>query len=30
MNPDTHWYWVEPFKIPNPFAEYWAGDHLDI
>ena len=31
MNPDTHWYWVEPFKIPNPFMEYWTGeDHYDV
>ncbi len=30
MDPDTHWYFVEPFRIPNPFQEYWNGDHLDI
>jgi len=30
MNPDVHWYWVEPFKIPNPFQEYWNGPHYDI
>ncbi len=30
MNPDVHWYWVEPFKIPNPFKEYWEGNHYDI
>jgi len=30
MNPDVHWYWVEPFKIPNPFQQYWIGDHYDI
>jgi hypothetical protein len=30
-DPDTHWYWVEPFKIPNPFNEYWGGeDHYDV
>jgi hypothetical protein len=31
LNPDIHWYWVEPFHIPNPFDEYWAGDdHFEI
>jgi hypothetical protein len=30
MNPDVHWYWVEPFRMPNPFQEYWDGDHLDV
>jgi hypothetical protein len=31
MNPDTHIYWVEPFKIPNPFQQYWEqNDHYDI
>lgn len=30
LNPDVHWYWVEPFKIPNPFEEYWEGDHYDV
>ena len=30
MNPDVHWYWVEPFKVPNPFDEYWSGEHYDI
>lgn len=29
-DPDVHWYWVEPFKIPNPFEEYWKGDHYEI
>jgi hypothetical protein len=30
LNPDVHWYWVEPFRIPNPFQQYWEGDHYDI
>ena len=29
-DPDKHWYWVEPFNIPNPFKEYWEGEHYDI
>ena len=29
-NPDVVWYHVEPFRIPNPFALYWSGDHFDI
>jgi hypothetical protein len=30
-DPDKHFYWVEPFNIPNPFNEYWeSDDHLDI
>jgi hypothetical protein len=30
LNPDIHWYWVEPFHIPNPFDVYWKGEHYDI
>jgi hypothetical protein len=30
LDPDTHFYWVEPFRVPNPWNEYWNGDHLDI
>jgi hypothetical protein len=31
VNPDIHWYWVEPFKVPNPFDQYWNGnDHYDV
>jgi hypothetical protein len=29
INPDVHWYFIEPFKIPNPFEEYWEGNHYD-
>ena len=29
QDPDVHWYWVEPFRIPNPFDEYWTGNHYD-
>jgi hypothetical protein len=30
LNPDIHWYWVEPFHIPNPWEEYWNNtDHYD-
>lgn len=30
MNPDVHWYWVEPFRLPNPFQQYWSGEHYDL
>lgn len=30
IDPDIHWYAFEPFKIPNPFNDYWDGPHFDI
>lgn len=30
MNPDVIFYMYDAWRIPNPFAQYWKGDHLDI
>jgi hypothetical protein len=29
-DPDVVFYWVENWKIPNPFEKYWQGDHYDV
>lgn len=30
LDPDTVFYKYDMWPIPNPFDEYWAGDHLDV
>jgi hypothetical protein len=30
MDPDTVFYWVTEFRVPNPFEKYWNSNHLDV